>query len=144
LFVLLSILWVISSFVNDLYDLSKTDNFIVGAQSLMMTAALVIIAYMALFFFAVRPRALLMRRVVLYQGAVGLILVGAWRLSYVLLMRYPTFSRKVLIIGAGWAGQTIAQALTQHLYPHYQIVGFIDDDPENRQMTRMPRRPQQG
>jgi len=132
LFILLSILWVISSFATGLYDLSKTDNVIVGAQSMMMTTALVIIAYMALFFFAVRPRALLMRRVVLYQGAVGLILVGAWRLFYGLLMRYPAFSRKVLIVGAGWAGQTIAHALTQHLSAHYQIVGFVDDDPEKQ------------
>jgi FlaA1/EpsC-like NDP-sugar epimerase len=129
-FVLLSILWISSAYINGLYDLSATGDFIVGVRSLLLTTFLVVMAYMALFFFS-PPKALL-RRVVLYQGAVGLVLVGAWRFSYGLLMRHPAFSRKVLIVGAGWAGQTIAQALTQHLEPHYQVVGFVDDDPEKQ------------
>jgi exopolysaccharide biosynthesis polyprenyl glycosylphosphotransferase len=34
-----------------------------------------------------------------------------------------------LILGAGWAGQTVFQALQQHGRAVYQVVGFIDDDP---------------
>lgn len=37
--------------------------------------------------------------------------------------------RRALIIGAGWAGRTIAQALSEAGDGSYAIVGFVDDDP---------------
>jgi len=48
---------------------------------------------------------------------------------YLWLIRRSAFARKVIIVGAGWAGKTIAQAITQYIYPYYQIAGFVDDDP---------------
>lgn len=129
LFLLLSTLWLVSLFANDLYDLSKASNFVSGARALAMAAILVIIAYMIIFFFFASPQRLLLRRVVLYQCAVGFGLIGLWRMLYGFLIRYPAFSRKVIIVGAGWAGKTIAEAIYQHINPHYQIIGFVDDDP---------------
>ena len=58
--------------------------------------------------------------------------MGAWCVSYGLWSRKPAFSRRILIVGAGRAGQTIAQAITQHTNHDYQIVGFVDDDPEKQ------------
>ena len=58
--------------------------------------------------------------------------MGVWRISYGLWSQNPAFSRRVLIVGAGRAGQTIAQVITQHPNHHYQIVGFVDDDPEKQ------------
>ena len=37
------------------------------------------------------------------------------------------FSRRAVIIGAGSAGRTIAQALAKHGDNSYQIIGFVDD-----------------
>jgi exopolysaccharide biosynthesis polyprenyl glycosylphosphotransferase len=48
-------------------------------------------------------------------------------LYYVVLGR-SRFTRKILIIGAGWAGKTIAQAILENASHQYQIIGFIDDD----------------
>ncbi|MDA2928559.1 sugar transferase [Acidobacteria bacterium AH-259-O06] len=131
LFLLLSILWVVSALVNDLYNLSKTRDFIWGSRSLALTVVLVIVSYMALFFFAT-PQRTLVRRAVLYQGALGFVLVGTWRVLYAWFTQYRGFSRKAIIVGAGWAGKTIAQTIREHVNPHYQILGFVDDDPEKQ------------
>ncbi len=56
-----------------------------------------------------------------------MLLVG--RGLYVLALGQPLFCRRALIIGAGWAGQTIAESLVDQGNGVYQVVGFIDDDP---------------
>lgn len=129
LFLLLSTLWLVSLFANDLYNLSKTSNFVSGARAIAMAVMLVVVAYMTIFFFFASPQRLPMRRVVLYQCAIAFGLIGSWRLLCGFLIRYPAFSRKVIIVGAGWAGKTIAEAIYRHINPHYQILGFVDDDP---------------
>ncbi|GAB4333265.1 MAG: nucleoside-diphosphate sugar epimerase/dehydratase [Dehalococcoidia bacterium] len=51
-----------------------------------------------------------------------------------LLARVPwaaVSSRKLLIIGAGRAGQSLARELHDSPQSHYQPVGFLDDDPRN-------------
>ncbi|MGA1790843.1 MAG: nucleoside-diphosphate sugar epimerase/dehydratase [bacterium] len=40
-----------------------------------------------------------------------------------------------MIIGAGWAGRTIAQAIHDNLSADYEIAGFIDDDPHKQGQT---------
>lgn len=139
LFPLLSIFWSISLLLNDLYNLSKTSDFIAGARSLALATALVIVAYTAIFFFTSPPQVLL-RKVVLYQAVIGFTLVGTWRLLFGFLMRNRTFSRKGIIVGAGWAGKTIAEALYRYVTPHYRILGFVDDDPaKQKQMIVLNR-----
>ena len=41
---------------------------------------------------------------------------------------YPTDLKKVLIVGAGDAGEKIAREILENLQFHYNLVGFIDDD----------------
>jgi exopolysaccharide biosynthesis polyprenyl glycosylphosphotransferase len=40
------------------------------------------------------------------------------------------FRRRVVILGAGWAGKNIFQALNESGKSLYQLVGFVDDDHE--------------
>jgi exopolysaccharide biosynthesis polyprenyl glycosylphosphotransferase len=47
---------------------------------------------------------------------------------YLLVLAQGRFRRKVMILGAGWAGRTIFQAITEHAQTIYKVVGFIDDD----------------
>lgn len=54
-----------------------------------------------------------------------------------LLARVPwaaVASRKLLIIGAGRAGQSLARELHDSPESHYQPVGFLDDDPKNHHL----------
>ena len=59
----------------------------------------------------------------------------SWRWQAVWHYRFPPSQTCVLIVGAGSAGQVVAWRLKyrspQH---HYQIVGFIDDDPRKQGM----------
>lgn len=40
--------------------------------------------------------------------------------------------KKILIIGAGAAGEKILREINENYQLHYNVVGFIDDDPEKR------------
>ena len=59
---------------------------------------------------------------------VCLLMVG--RLIYLMVFARARFRRKVLILGAGWAGKTIFEVLTEHGETLYDVVGFVDDDPQ--------------
>jgi exopolysaccharide biosynthesis polyprenyl glycosylphosphotransferase len=63
------------------------------------------------------------------QVVCSLVLVGGWRLSYSRLVAQPIFRRRVLIVGAGAAGQTLAATVREHARSDFEIVGFVDDDP---------------
>ena len=41
-------------------------------------------------------------------------------------------NKKVLIIGAGNAGEKILRGIFENDQLHYSVIGFIDDDPEKR------------
>lgn len=62
------------------------------------------------------------RGVVLYHGTASFVLVGLWRSAYALVLSRPGFRRRALVVGTGWAGQTIAQAVHQHLGLNYQMA----------------------
>ena len=42
---------------------------------------------------------------------------------------YKIHSKKVLIIGAGAAGEKILREIIENYQLHYEVIGFIDDDP---------------
>ena len=56
--------------------------------------------------------------------------VTCWRAIYALALVGPTLRRRALVVGAGWAGQTIVETLRKHAPVEYDLVGFIDDDPD--------------
>lgn len=57
----------------------------------------------------------------------------SWRWKAVWAQEFPKSATRVLIVGAGEAGQTLALQL-KHRFPDndYKIVGFIDDDPRKQ------------
>lgn len=64
--------------------------------------------------------------------------IALWRGLYAVLFVQPAFQRRVLVLGAGWAGRTLAEAINQaadNRTPNpYRgngalVVGFVDDDP---------------
>lgn len=126
-FLILTGLWVVLSFLLDAYDLRRAARFGSGVG----LGAIVALATALAFLFIPRytpplptSRVSLM---VFLGGLVGG--VAAWRGIYALLLIRPWFRRKALIVGAGWAGRTIAQAIRDHAGHEYDLVGFIDDDP---------------
>lgn len=59
-----------------------------------------------------------------YVGKITLARLGLWR-------------RKVLILGTGETGKLLAKTLSGNRYLGYEVVGFLEDDPEKRYKTLM-------
>jgi exopolysaccharide biosynthesis polyprenyl glycosylphosphotransferase len=126
-FILLSALWVMFAFLSGLYDMPTMASFSATATALFRTVGLVIFAYLALYFLAL-PNSL-PRLVVFYHGAITVFLIAAWRVVYAGFSRSVPFRRRVIIVGAGWAGTMIACVIRERVNSHYHVIGFVDDDP---------------
>ena len=82
-----------------------------------------------LFCFVSPPQRILPRGVVLYHAAGSFVLVGGWRAVYRFLLRHEAFRRPALVVGAGWAGRTIVEAVDEYTGTGLELLGFVDDDP---------------
>jgi FlaA1/EpsC-like NDP-sugar epimerase/EAL domain-containing protein (putative c-di-GMP-specific phosphodiesterase class I) len=111
-------------------------------QIVMLTLAAIVLETIIVYTFnnwsnfsAVLPRSL-----ALLDGMLSLIFVGGLRLSIRVVERanyrqaQPKSSERLLIVGAGNAGVTIAQQMQQN--PHFNLypIAFIDDDPAKFQL----------
>lgn len=111
-FVFLPALWFFSAFLNDLYAPKTSGDLAASTSSLFSSIVLVILVYFGIYFFATTGE--MPRGIVGYQGAASFVFIMLWRAVYISLIQYPPFARKVIIVGAGQAGQTIAQIICQY------------------------------
>jgi exopolysaccharide biosynthesis polyprenyl glycosylphosphotransferase len=56
----------------------------------------------------------------------------AWRWFYIRIFTAPGFLRRVLVVGAGQSGQTIYRVISTLTPPPYDLIGFVDDDPDKQ------------
>jgi exopolysaccharide biosynthesis polyprenyl glycosylphosphotransferase len=85
-------------------------------------------------FFLSEPNSLPRRGVAFFIISVT-ILTLIWRFIYIRVFTAPIFARRVLVIGAGVAGSTMAMMINKMSPPPFVIVGFIDDDEEKHGKT---------
>lgn len=123
----LVLVWLVLASVNDLYDLRVASELGLSSWAILRTTAEVWLIYFLVYFFS--PPNSLPRIVVLFYGLISFLLICLWRAFYIYFFRHPSFRQKALIIGAGWAGRTIARAIQDNLSMDYHLVGYIDDDP---------------
>ena len=131
-FLILTALWLFLASLNNFYDLRVADYLRLSGAALARITALVLLIYLGIYFAA--PRQALPRLFILYFAVVSFSLVGLWRAGYALLLSRAAFQRRALIVGAGWAGRTIARTI-RDLSPGYRLVGFVDDDPAKQGQT---------
>jgi exopolysaccharide biosynthesis polyprenyl glycosylphosphotransferase len=135
-FYLLPLIWMV--FLVELYDPHR-------ARNLRQTSGGIAIAVFAgIFFYAlvylISPKGSLPRWGIGFFLLFASILTFLWRLVYIKIFTAQAFLRRVLIIGAGKAGETIVQAY-QGMQPQpFFLVGFLDDDPDKigKQMDGFP------
>lgn len=71
------------------------------------------------------------RTVVILMGLAALLLLPLIRIvAKKLLRRFGFLKRRVLILGAGETGKLIVRALRKEPNYGYEVIGFVDDDPE--------------
>lgn len=122
----ISMLWLLLMWAFDLYTpglTTKTEQ----VMERFLGVSLVSLAVYLLFFF-VAPRNVLPRLPVLFFVVLAFLAGVIWRAKWAASIWGNAFQQRLLIIGAGWGGRALAQAVQEHELADYEIVGFLDDD----------------
>ena len=117
--------WMLLLLLLDVYDLALAVDLRATFIALGRIALLETGGYLLLYFFS--PRQALPRGVVLYHSAIAMLLLTAWRAAYT-TMASRALRRRALIVGAGYAGCTIARAIAEAGGTGLELVGLVDDD----------------
>ena len=125
-FYLLPLIWMV--FLVELYDLHRAKNL------RQTTVGIAIAALAGLFLYAlvylISPQGSLPRLGIGFFLVFASVLTFLWRLAYIKIFTAQAFLRRVLVIGAGNAGETIARAYKGLRPQPFFLVGFMDDDPQ--------------
>ncbi len=125
-FFLLPILWLVINV--EMYDIRRAGNRGDTLKGIALSAGVGTVLYLFVFFLS-EPNAMPRTGVAAYILSAALLTL-LWRLLYIQIFTAPEFLRRVLIVGAGRAGSTLA-TIVRGMWPQpFHIVGMIDDDPE--------------
>jgi exopolysaccharide biosynthesis polyprenyl glycosylphosphotransferase len=125
-FIVLTGFWLLVAPAADCYKLRAAAHPRSGVSFTMRAAVVVLGAYLLTPY--VTAPLLKSRAMTLVFVASVLVLLAMWRLGYASLLWQPQLRTRALVIGAGWAGQAIVQAIRAHANAAYDLVGFVDDD----------------
>lgn len=112
----------------DLYDPRAAVDRARTLRGIALAGVIGIVIYSLVFILNQQPASL-------PRIAVGAFIVAAsiltlvWRISYIRLYTSSGLQRRVLIVGAGKAGITLAQVYCEASPKPFTLVGFIDDNP---------------
>lgn len=126
-FYLLPPAWIL--LLIDLYDLRRAANWRQTLRGVAIAALLGGLVYLVVYFVSNDPRFINRRSVAAFLLAV-ILLTLLWRRLYIRLYTAQGRARRVLAVGAGANGQTFARMYNELNPPPFQLVGYIDDDPE--------------
>ena len=126
---LLPFFWVV--LLVELYDIHRAGNWGDTVRGVAMATLIGLGFYLLLFFyFTDPPNSLLPRRGVAGFFIAAPVLTLIWRFLYIRIFTAPAFMRRVLLVGAGKAGETLLQVIDDLRPPPFYLVGIIDDDPQ--------------
>lgn len=125
-FFLLPLLWII--LLIELYDVHRAARWKETLQWVLI-AGLICLGIYLLVYFTSAPKSLPRRGVAIFIIA-AMLFTTLWRFIYIRIFTARSFLRKVVIIGAGKAGQTLASMLQKLKPMPFEVAGWIDDDPE--------------
>lgn len=122
---LLPFFWLI--LLVELYDVNRASNASETIKGVALATLIYALIYL-LVYFTSAPRSLPRRGVSVFIGFAAL-LTMLWRLVYIRIFTAPHLLRRVLIVGAGKAGSTLANIIDRRWPPPFNTIGMIDDDP---------------
>jgi exopolysaccharide biosynthesis polyprenyl glycosylphosphotransferase len=126
-FYLLPLAWML--LLVDLYDLHRAANWRQTTRGVMVAALVGAAAYLLIYFAASQPGFINRRGIAVFLILV-IILTLIWRRLYIRIYRSQGSVRRVLVVGAGENGRTLAEIYRQINPPPFTLVGYIDDDKE--------------
>lgn len=124
-FYLLPLAWMF--LLVDLYDAHRAANWQRTTRGVTVAGLVGGLVYLLIYFVSPDP-GLINRRGVAGFLILVILLTLLWRRFYIRLYQSQGFLRRVLVIGAGINGHTLAQIYKSITPPPFTLVGFIDDD----------------
>jgi exopolysaccharide biosynthesis polyprenyl glycosylphosphotransferase len=131
-FITLAGVWLICALIFDLYSLPQ------AAHPRQAVRGALGAGLMAVFVYALIPwltPPLFSRFLIAVFMAMTLVGLGMWRFAYARFFTQPWSKQRVLVVGAGCAGQELALNLSQaggvpspYRGSGYELVGFVDDN----------------
>lgn len=129
-FAVLSAAWLLVAPAFGVYDLKVAADVRTAVFAVWQAASVVVIVY---FLVPYLSAPLLVSRAMMLVFTVSMLaLLAAWRAGYAVLISHPRFRVRVLILGAGQAGQSVADAIEANAPQDYELLGFLDDDPSKQ------------
>jgi exopolysaccharide biosynthesis polyprenyl glycosylphosphotransferase len=124
-FWLLPVIWMV--FLVELYDPHRSRNVRQTVAGIVLAAMAGLLLYALVYL--VSQKGSLPRLGIGVFLAFASVLTLLWRLAYIRIFTNQAFLHRVLIIGAGSAGETLVKVYNK-LHPRpFFLVGFMDDDP---------------
>jgi exopolysaccharide biosynthesis polyprenyl glycosylphosphotransferase len=140
--------WLVWLSMSDTYNLRLATRYGATALRIAIGAVAVVVLYLVVFFITSRaavtgllPRALTdlsasgpepLRFAPITAIVMAAVLLAAWRCLYVVVLCGPATRPRMLILGAGLAGRALYTTIAQNYTANYNVVGFVDDDPDKQ------------
>ncbi len=124
-FYLLPLAWIF--LLIEIYDIRKANRHSDVLRTVGTAAGVSFLLYLLIFFISEANS--LPRRGVAVFVISTVILTILWRFIYISIFTAPVFNRRVLMVGAGKAGSTLASMISKIKPEPFELVGYIDDDP---------------
>jgi exopolysaccharide biosynthesis polyprenyl glycosylphosphotransferase len=131
-FYLLPIAWLI--LLVELYEPHVAGSGRRTTRGIAIAAFVGLMAYSLVFIVRQDPNSLPRIGVGAYLFFASILTLG-WRMIFIRIYKTTGLRRRMLIVGAGHAGQTLADLYHRLGTRSFNIVGFIDDDPKKIGMT---------
>jgi exopolysaccharide biosynthesis polyprenyl glycosylphosphotransferase len=125
-FYLLPILWLLM--MAPIYDIRRSSSIATTLSFILIASLLALVTYLIIFFVA-PPKALPRRGVAVFLLSCSIFSI-IWRMIYIRFFTLPKYLLNTLIVGAGKAGSRIAEIVAETNPKPFNLIGFIDDDPE--------------
>jgi exopolysaccharide biosynthesis polyprenyl glycosylphosphotransferase len=113
----------------ELYDLHRAANWNRTVRGVLIAVSVGAVASLIIYFFSV-PSGRINRRAVAVFIILVMFLTLLWRWMYIRLYRSQGNLRRVLVVGAGGNGRTLAEIYKTINPAPFNLVGYIDDDPD--------------
>jgi len=132
-FVGVMLLYFILATANDAYRPRVAADPAASFIALVKTVFQILVLYLLIY--ALLPPWSLPRHFVGYFAIISPFFLIGWRRLYTIVFALSAFQRRAIVVGAGWAGRTIVKTLADFAPLHYEVIGFVDDDPAKNQKT---------
>ena len=112
----------------EIYDLHRAANWGKTLRAVTIAGMVAGIAYLLVYFTAIDPGRINRRAIAVFI-ILSIILTLIWRWIYIRMVTSQGMQRRVLVIGAGGNGQSLAQIYKAINPPPFNLIAYIDDDP---------------